>query len=245
MRLQRRLVIAGTAALVVGLIVLFPARVAWHWFAPPGMALGGIEGSVWNGSALEASAHGLYLRDIAWRWLPGRLFTGQWAYRIKGVPGSGFVNTDIGVSPGGTVYVEKLRGSVPLLALESLVGVPGIQGTANVDMPALRLAGGVPVAADGTIEISGLVVPLVAPTPLGRYRAEVQTRENAIVASVQDDGAVVDLAGRLQLGPDRDYDFLGYVAPTNSTPPPLLQQLKYLGTPNDRGQYELRLSGRF
>ncbi len=241
---RRRLILAGAAAFVAGLIILFPARVAWHWFAPPGAALGGIEGSVWRGSAREASTNGLYVRDVAWRWLPGRLFTGRWAYRIEAVPGSGFINLDIGVSPGGTVYLQDLRGSVPLAVLESLVGVPGIQGTANVNMPTLRLAGGVPVAAAGTIEVSGLVVPLVAPAALGGYRAEVQTKEDTIVASVQDDGAVVDLAGRLQLGPDRDYDFLGYVAPTDSTPPPLLQQLRYLGTPNDRGQYELRLSGR-
>ncbi len=242
---QRRLVLAGTAALVIGLVVLFPARVAWHWFAPPGMALGGIEGSVWSGRAQEASANGLYARDIRWRWLPGKLVAGRLAYRIAAAPGSGFVNADVGVSPGGTVYLEGLRGSVPLPALESLVGVPGIQGTANVEMAVLRLAGGVPVAADGSIEVSGLVVPLVAPTSLGRYRADVQTQQDGIVASVQDDRAVVDLAGRLQIGPERDYDFLGYVAPTDSTPPPLLQQLQYLGTPNDRGQYELRLSGRY
>lgn len=241
----RRPLLAGVAALLVGLIVLFPARVAWHWAAPDGVALSGIDGSIWHGTAFEASANGLYLRDLNWRWLPGKIFSGQLAYRVAAVPGSGFINSDIGVSPGGSVHIGELRGSIPLPALESLVGVAGIGGTANVDIAVLELTDGLPVAAEGTVDVSGLVVPLIAPVPLGSYRAEVQTRDGGIVATVQDNGAVVDLAGRLQLGATRDYDFLGHVAPTDDTPAPLLRQMEFLGTRNERGQYELRLSGRF
>jgi general secretion pathway protein N len=241
----RRPLLAGVATLVVGIVVLFPARVAWHWAAPDGVAASGIEGSIWHGSAFEASANGLYLRDIEWQWLPTKLFAGQIAYRIAAVPGSGFVNADIGVTPGGRVHIQALRGSVPLPALESLVGVPGLAGTANVDIATLELADGLPLAADGTVEVSGLVVPLIARAPLGSYHAEVQTRDGGILATVQDDGAVVDLAGRLQLGSERAYDFLGYVAPTENTPPELLRQMEFLGSQNERGQYELRLSGVF
>jgi hypothetical protein len=239
----RRPLLAGVVTLLVGLVVLFPARVAWYWAAPEGVALSGIAGSIWSGSAFEASANGLYLRDINWRWLPAKLFAGQMAYRIAAVPGSGFVNADIGVTPGGRVHISALRGSVPLPALESLIGVPGLAGSADVNIATIELADGLPVTADGTVDVSGLVVPLIAPVPLGSYHAEVQTRDGAILATVQDNGAVVDLAGRLQLGSERDYDFLGYVAPNDDTPPALLRQMEFLGSQNERGQYELRLSG--
>jgi hypothetical protein len=35
------------------------------------------------------------------------------------------------------------------------------------------------------------------------------------------------------------------VAPTGDTPPALLRQMEFLGSKNERGQYELRLSGVF
>ncbi len=242
---RRCLVFGGVATFILGLLVLFPARVAWHWFAPPGAALAGIEGSVWRGSATEATVHGFYLRELRWHWLPASLPAGRIGYALKAVPGTGFLDAEVGIAPAGTVQVEDLRASVPLPQLENAIGVRGLQGTANLDFARVSVEDGVPTVAIGTIEVTGLVVPLVAPTPLGRYRAEFQTQDGTIVAGIQDDGGVVDLTGRLQIGSDRAYEFLGYVAPTGSTPPPLLRQLELLGAPGAEGRYELRFSGRY
>jgi len=56
---------------------------------------------------------------------------------------------------------------------------------------------------------------------------------------------VFTVAGRLQIAPDRSYEFLGQVAPTAKTPPPVRDQMRFLGTPDAQGRYELRLSGRY
>lgn len=242
---MRRLAIAGVVTFFVGLVVLFPARVAWHWFAPGGVALAGIEGSVWRGSAREASASGIYLRELRWHWLPARLLAARLSYHLEALPGGGFLNADVGVGLGDNLYVENLRSSLPLPLIEQAVGLPGVQGTANADIRELRIAAGVPKVADGMLEVSGLVLPLVSPSPLGRFRAEFQTQDGTVLASVQDDDAVLDLTGRLLLGQDREYDFLGYVAATNDTPEGILRQMQFLGSPNAQGQYELRLSGRY
>lgn len=241
----RRWLAAGMAAFVVGLVTVFPARVAWQWFAPPGVALSGIDGSVWHGSAREASAHGLYLRNLGWRMNPGALFTGRVAYRLEGTPGGGSFDANVSLAPDGDARITDLAGTVPLALLETLVGVPGIGGYAEATFATIEVADGVPVRADGLVEVRNLVLPLIAPDPLGAYRAEFQTRDGSIVAAVRDDGGVVDLAGQLTVSPGRDYEFLGYVAPTADSPPRLVQQLQYLGSPNARGQYELRLSGRY
>lgn len=244
-RRRQSLAVAGVATFLLGLLALFPARVAWHWFAPPDAALAGIEGSIWRGSASEASVYGFYLRDLRWRWLPAALPAGRIGYALKAVPGTGFLDAELGLAPAGTVHVEDLRASLPLPQLEDALGIRGLQGTATVDFKRVSLQGGVPVLAEGTIEVSSLIVPLVAPTPLGRYRAEFQTQDGTIVAGVQDDGGVVDLTGRLRIDSDRAYDFLGYVAPTANTPPPLLRQLQLLGSPGAEGRYELRFSGSY
>lgn len=241
----RRLAAAGLVTFVVGLVVMFPARVAWHWFAPPGVALAGIEGSVWRGSAQEASAHGVYLRDVQWRWLPQQLLGARLAYHVEGKPGGGFLDGEFGAGMGGSLSIDNLRAAIPLPLFEQAVGVPGLQGTANADIRTLRMKAGVPQVVDGTLDVSGLVLPTVAPSPLGRFRAEFQTQEGTILASVQDDGAVLDLAGRLQLGADREYDFLGNVAATAETPESVVRQLQFLGSPDAQGRHELRLSGRY
>jgi general secretion pathway protein N len=241
----RRLVVAGVTTFLVGLAILFPARVAWHWIVPPGVALAGIEGSVWRGNATEASVHGFYLRDLQWRWLPAALARGRIGYSLKAVPGTGFLDVTVGIAPAGVVHVSDLRAAVPLPQLETALGIRGLEGTANIDFPRLTIREGLPAMAEGNIEVTSIVVPLIAPTPLGRYRAEFQTQDGSIVAAVLDDGGVVDLTARLQISSDRAYDFLGYVAPTASTPPPLLRQMQLLGTPDAEGRYELRFSGRY
>lgn len=241
----RRLGVCGVATFCLGLVVTFPARVAWHWFAPDGVALAGIEGSVWHGSAREASANGIYLSDLRWRWRPGQLLAARLSYHLQAAPGGGFLDANVGAGIAGTLYVENLRTSLPLPLLEQAVGIPGLGGTANANIRELHVASGMPQIANGTLEVSGLLLPLVSTSPLGSFRAEFQTQDGTVLASVQDDGAVLDLTGRLQLGRDRDYDFLGYVAATDSTPEAVLRQMQFLGSPNAQGQYELRLSGRY
>jgi hypothetical protein len=54
----------------------------------------------------------------------------------------------------------------------------------------------------------------------------------------------VDIAGSLQLNPDKTYAFLGQVVTKPNTPESLSNQLRYLPE-NERGQRELRLEGQY
>ena len=86
--------------------------------------------------------------------------------------------------------------------------------------------------------------PWTAPSTLGGYRAEFYTQNNGIVASVEDTDGVVDVAGSLQLNPDKTYAFRGQVVAKPNTPDNLTNQLRYLPT-NDRGQHELSFEGQY
>lgn len=89
------------------------------------------------------------------------------------------------------------------------------------------------------------MLPLVSPVPIGGFRAEFFTQGGGIGASVEDTDGLVDLAGSLNIGDDGNYRFLGLLAATPATPPQLQNQMLFLGSPNERGQYELRLEGQF
>ena len=49
----------GLLTFVAAFIMLFPARVAYDWFAPPAVQMSGLDGTIWSGSAAELSASGL------------------------------------------------------------------------------------------------------------------------------------------------------------------------------------------
>lgn len=239
----KRLIAAGAISFVIGLLLLFPARVAYQWFAPAALTLSGIEGSIWRGASRHARAGGVYLRELEWRAHPLTLFTGRLGADLSAKPVGGFVETSAKVSPDGDVELSNLRASVPLGLLETATNIRGLAGMLSAQFERIELSDGAPVAADGTVDVADLLVPLVARIPIGGFRAEFFTQEDGIVASVEDTNGLVDLAGRLLVRPDRSYQFLGQLAPKAETPPAVRQQMAFLGTPNARGQYELRLEG--
>lgn len=241
---RKALVFVGLLTFVAAFIFLFPARVAYDWFVPPAVQVSGLEGSIWSGSAAEASVAGLYLRDLRWRLRPSRLFTGNLAASLEASPSSGFLEADVAFGFGGAVTLENVTGSLPLSAFASIARMPGLSGNASIQFEELRIRDGLPIVADGTLAVANLVAPMVDPSPIGGYRAEFFTDENAVVASIEDVDGAFDVAGSLTISPDRTYQFIGKVAATDNTSAKLRQQLRYLGTPNDRGQHDIRLEGQ-
>ncbi len=244
-RRKRGLFLVALLTVVIGLVMLFPARVAYRLASPPHVAMSGFAGTVWRGSAREFSTNGVYLRDLEWRIKPLGLLTGKAVYAISGSSISGFLRSDVAISAAGTVTLRDLQAALPLQMFERAVGVAGLRGNASAQFEKLQLANGRPVAMDGTFEVSGLVVPLLGQASLGGYRAEFFTQNNGIVASVEDTDGVVDLAGSLQLNADKSYTFLGQVVAKPDTPDNLRQQLQFLPKTDRPGQHELRLDGSY
>ena len=114
---RSRLIKVGVLVFVVGLILLFPARVAYRWFAPAEFVASGISGSVWSGHANEATAYGTYFRDLSWRIHLLELLTAKLGYAIETKLASGFVEANIAVGIGGTVRATELKATLPLSSM--------------------------------------------------------------------------------------------------------------------------------
>jgi len=240
---RKSFLVAGLLTFVAGIVLLFPARVAYQWFVPEGVQLGGIEGSIWAGSAREMTGGGMYLRDVSWRLHPFRLFTGKLGLGLEATPGSGFVEADIALGLGGNVFVSNLTGSGSLQAFADVLKMPGLAGNVSLQFAELQVQDGLPVAVVGTVAVNSLVAPLIDAASIGNYRMEFFTTENGVVASVEDADGAFDLAGSLTISADRSYVFLGKVGATERTSDKLRQQLRFLGSPDERGQHEIRLEG--
>jgi general secretion pathway protein N len=239
-----RLLMVGILTLVVGLLILFPARVAYNWATPAGIKLSGLNGTVWSGSASEMSAVGVYARDLQWRMKPLALFTGKVAYSFKASPASGFVEGNVAVSLGGTVTLTELNGALSLQSIEQALGIPGLRGDVSIKLESLRLVDGFPVSASGVLEVANLRAPRIDRSSIGGYRAELLTQESGVIGSIEDTDGVIDIAGSLQLSADRSYQFVAQLAAKEGASAGIRKQLQFLGSANDRGQHELRLEGR-
>lgn len=243
MRSMRSLIIVALITVVTGLIVMLPARVVYRWVVPPEIAIGGIDGTAWTGSANEAEVSGFYLRNIKWRINPWQLFAGKFSYQVKATPVSGFLEAQVNISFGGELSLAELKAALPLELFAGASGVRGLQGSASLEFERVVFADGFIVAADGTLGVANLIVPLVGRDSLGGYKAEFFTQNNGIAASIEDTDGVIDLAGSLQIKSDRTFRFLGQVVAKPDTPESILQQMKFLPPANDRGQQEVRLEG--
>lgn len=239
----RRLILLGVAIFVLGVVVMFPARVAYNLFAPPGIRLSGIDGTLWRGTVAEADISGLYIGDLSWRFRPGALFRGELGFAVEASPAGGIASADLGLGIG-EVNLRSLQGGLSIAAIQSLVATPGIEGSTRFDFPLIRLENGFPTAADGTVEIRGLVARGLSPSPIGDFRAVLASSDESISGSIEDTAGVLDIAGSLRVGADRSYLLSGLVAPTDETPERIVNQLRFLGSANPRGQRQFRFEGR-
>lgn len=236
---------AGILAFLVGFLALLPARVVYQWLAPDELRLAGISGTVWNGRAAHASVNGWYVRNLEWRTRPWALALGQAKARVSGEPQAGFFDATVGVGAGGKVSVTAATASVSLASLAGALSQPGLSGEANLQIERLEIRDGLPIAATGRVAVASLFAPAIyEAAPIGGYQAEFFTREDGIAASVEDTDGVLDLAGSLTLSPDRNYAFVAQLAPKPGIDDGLRNRLRFLGNPNERGQYELRLEGQ-
>ncbi len=243
-RSMRRLVIAGVVTVLLGLIISFPARIAYTWFATPDVSMSGITGSVWRGQASEGAVAGIYVTDLRWRFRPLALFQGEAAFAISAQPVSGFIDADIGIGLGGSVRLSDVSAAMPIRSLERLVAVSGIDGDIRLQLERVVLNDGVPVDASGVVDVANLVIRPLSASTLGDYRATLEMQGQTIRGIVRDTSGVMDVSGDIEFSPDRSYSFIGLIAARPEAPAAVSDQLQYLGSADAEGRRSFRLEGR-
>ena len=244
MQSRSRLALIGGLVFFIGLVMFFPARIAYHWFAPDTVRLASIEGSIWRGNAGEASFAGVYVRNLNWRLRPTALLTGGIGFSVDARPTSGFVEGNITFGILGTISASDLNASMPLQLLRDAMRQPGLAGSLSLQLAELKIDDGVPVVAEGSVLVADLVLPDVHQYSIGGYRADFFTQDTGVISSVEDVAGMLDLAGTLQVGVDGSYQFLAKVAATETTPANVRNQLRFLGSADERGRHDIRLEGQ-
>lgn len=240
---RKRSLVLGIVTFLIGTILLFPARVAYQWFAPESVRLNSINGSVWSGNVSEGLVGGVYFTNLNWTFKPLSLFVGQLSFDTSVNTTAGQISTIASVGVTGKVSLSDFIGNLALAAIHPAIQANRVDGTLNIQMDTLVLTNGWPTRAEGTISIGNLVAGAIGPDPLGNFRAQITTEESGIVGLVEDTGAILDVTGTLQLSGDRSYSLIGFVAANNDTPALVNQNLRFLGSPDQNGQRPFRFEG--
>jgi general secretion pathway protein N len=241
---MKRYVFAGLLVFIGVLVVTFPARVAYRWFAPPDLSLSGISGSIWRGSASEGMAGGAYIRDITWRLKPAGLLGGKLAFETTSRPASGSMDTELAVGLDGSLTLSNLAGRVPLDLVHQAFQRAGVSGDLSMQFETLVIRNGLPVEANGTVTVASLFSPALSAGVLGDYRARFETADGVITGAVDDLSGALDVNGTVTILPDRTYSLVGDVASRPGAPPSIEQQLRVLGSPDARGFRQFRFEGQ-
>jgi general secretion pathway protein N len=240
---MKRYVLTGILVFIGVLVVTFPARVAFNWFAPPDIHLSGITGSVWNGAAVEGLAAGAYIQDIQWRLKPASVFSGQMAFSTSSKPASGTLTADVAVSLNGTLTLSDVAGRVPLDLIHPALAQNRISGDVSLNFETVSMRNGLLDEINGIVTVANFFVPELSSAPVGDFTATVLKSESGITATIDDLSGVFDVSATLTLSPENNYQVLGEVAARPDAPPFINQQLQLLGSPDSRGFRPFRFEG--
>ena len=220
----------GLGAYLAFAISMFPAAIAYRWFAPDSVRLAGIDGTVWSGSAAIGSAGNIGFHDLEWRLQPWRLLLAKAGGQIQARFADGFLttNVDAGLSD---VALSELQVSASLASLQDLLPLGGIEGLMSANFSSLRIENEWPVEANGEVRVGELAVPpLMAPgsalIELGNFRIRFSASEPPdLLGTFEDQGGPLEVTGSVRVSPDRSYVIEGAVRSRPEAPRELQQGL--------------------
>jgi general secretion pathway protein N len=239
----------AAGAYVAFVVSLFPAATAVRWFVPTELAVAGVNGTVWSGSAALASIPGLALRDVRWNLRRLPLMIGRAAGELSARLPSGFLETGFSAS-FRALELSDLRLSTDIDSLAGLLPVSGASGLVSATIDRLVVVDNWPSELRGQIRVSDLLVePLIGaeqgPLPLGNHEVLFQGADAGTLRGVLHDlGGPLEVNGTLTLSPEHDYVLEGKLLARPGAAAMLVQSIGFMTSdPDESGRRTFTLTG--
>ena len=241
----------GIGAYLAFTLSSFPAATAYAWFAPPGVRLAGLEGTLWSGRAAGGAVGDVAVRDVRWRVYAWQLLLGRVAADLRAQLDDGFVSAQIKATRG-RLQLSEVRGSTSLPTLRNVLPIAGIRGAASLKLSALDvdLAKAWPTKVVGDLTLAQLETPPLLPTgarkivPLGDYVVHFVDGTGGVNATFNDTGGPLEVKGTLALTAARAYTLDGLIKPRADAPQELVDGLAVMtADPDAEGRRRLMLTG--
>jgi hypothetical protein len=202
---KRSWIALGCGAYVAFALLTFPAATAYRWFAPLGVSLSGISGTLWTGRAGLASIGGVPLRELEWDLAPLPLLIGRASGHFSARLADGFIDGSAAATLR-TVTLTDFEAATSLETLGSWLPLQGARGSLSVNIDELELRDRWPTSIVGTLRVGRLEVPPLVPggsatlVPLGDYELTgFQVAERRLAALLKDTGGPLEVTGTVAL----------------------------------------------
>ncbi|GAA4891250.1 type II secretion system protein N [Ferrimonas pelagia] len=240
----------GLAGFVVYLLFLLAnVPAAWIWKLapkPPGVAISGIDGTLWQGQIGQLNVADRQLENIHWILSPAQLLTATAAldFRIEDsvVQAQGAVQYGL-----GGLAAENLRFSAPLGWLVGDTRLPlRTELSGGVTLNVRQLEQGQPWCEqlNGRLLITGLDVRnQFGHYPLGDLAGSLACQQGNAQLSVDEAENRIGVQGEALLLADNQVKLAATIRETDEQPTDLRQALMFLGQPDSSGAYPLNYNG--
>jgi general secretion pathway protein N len=249
---RRYLLLLALLAFLVTLVLHAPANLLYAWSRGPAPAgavmLHGLHGTLVDGGFTTLTVNNrAVLNNARWKLHPAWLALLRFTADLE-AGGDSVVRMTVSRGVLGKLRLSDLNAAGSVKALLGALGQPAlpIEGQARLELPVVRLDGGVPVEAEGTAQIDNLVWALARePLPLGSFEAQLSTDDKGIAVNLSSGPGPIELSGTATLAPDRAYDVHLQLRPRQDATAQVQTLVRSLGTPDAQGWYHVRRNGSY
>jgi general secretion pathway protein N len=239
------LVTAGIAAFLVFLVAMVPARVLAGRLSPA-LALDGVGGTIWSGSAVQLRIQDRPFGALSWSCRPWRILLLEWSCRLTLSPEGGEIAGDVAAGIGGQWVGSDITGQVPIAAFEGIATPRGWTGLLEFDIERLRVADRRAGEMAGRVRVRALKAPGAGGDRLGDFElviGEGSVGTDTLSGRLRDLGGPLRVRGIVELASDGRYLLSGDAAPGPGAGPSILDTLAFPGPPDSLGRRTFTIEG--
>ena len=243
LRLQKKQVLVSLFALLLMLILQFPAITAINSINKNNLKVNGVNGTVWKGSASEISSNEIYLRQTRWKIVPSELLKGNLTFDISTYPFNGQLKFNLILDLMNNLSATDIKGNFPNDTLEIIAPFLGVSSEIDMNIKSLSLDNKDINQLEGQILLNNLVMKGISNRVLGSYKIDLFERNGEIYGSIDDVSGEVDIAATMSLTLSGKYIIDGAVSAKQNTSNQVRTILSFLGAQNENGQRSFRFEG--
>ena len=243
LRLQKKQVLVSLFALLLMLILQFPAITAINSINKNNLKVNGVNGTIWKGSASEISSNEIYLRQTKWKIAPSELLKGNLTFDISTYPFNGQLKFNLILDLMNNLSATDIKGNFPNDILEIIAPFLGVSSEIDINIKSLSLNNKGINQLEGQILLNNLVMKGISNRVLGSYKIDLFERNGEIYGSIDDVSGEVDIAATMSLTLSGKYIIDGAVSEKQNTSNQVRTILSFLGAENENGQRSFRFEG--
>ena len=243
LRLQKKQVLVSLFALLLMLILQFPAITAINSINKNNLKVNGVNGTIWKGSASEISSNEIYLRQTKWKIAPSELLKGNLTFDISTYPFNGQLKFNLILDLMNNLRATDIKGNFPNDILEIIAPFLGVSSEIDINIKSLSLNNTNINQLEGQILLNNLVMKGISNRVLGSYKIDLFERNGEIYGSIDDVSGEVDIAATMSLTLSGKYIIDGAVSEKQNTSNQVRTILSFLGAENENGQRSFRFEG--